>query len=214
MMIPTELIEGLKEHISGSTWSKDDIRKVLNEADSIIDMIHEACSFDEEECADLSIFEITTIIRTLFKNYIYNYHDGLKLQWDSPKLEVIEAGLALENFDDTSFDTDNYYIQSAFLIFIGFVDQLLAVSGILSVEEVDDLISEMRRTKEALTDDLGEDLSKKFKAELRILSALEDFLKEYKIRTEEAFFGKRFFLPEEIKTQITALQTETEHDDE
>jgi hypothetical protein len=209
-----KLMEGLKEHTAGSTWSKEEIRKVLNETDDILELVHDVCTFHGDECSDLSIFEITTIVKTLFKNYLYNYSDGLKVQWDSAKLEMIESGLGVEEFDDVSFDTADYYRQTAYLIFIGFIDQLLAISGILSVEEADDLISELKRTKEALTDDLNEDLSDEFESELSILSALEDFLKEYRIRTEEAFFGKRFFLPEEIKSQIAELQTQPQNGDE
>lgn len=209
-----KLMDGLKEHTSGSAWKKDEIRKVLNEADAILDQVAEACAFDDEECEDISIFEITSIVKRLFKNYLQNYSDGLTLQWDPVKLDMIDTGLAVEDFDDTAFDVQDYHRQTAYLIFTAFIDLVLKTSGTLSVDDTNDLLSELKRTREAITDDINEDLAGEFGDELIILNELEAFLKEYRIRTEEAFFGKRFLVPDHIKDLIVDLQNQTTEDDE
>lgn len=204
------ILEGLKEHTSGSTWSRDDIRKVLTETNNVIDLVEEACAFEKNEYQDLSIFLITTIIKDHFKIYLANFSEGLKIQWDQPNMDMLEAGLEAETFQDQTFDEQDYERQKAWLIFNDFIDSVLKVSGVLNVDQVDELSSELKWIREALDEDLPAYLDGEFDEELELLDQLQEFLKEYRIRTEEAIFGKRFSLPDTLLAKIKSIQIQNE----
>lgn len=200
------LMEGLEEHTAGSEWSGEEIRKVANEVAEIVENVEEACSFEADEYQDLSIYEISLIIKSLFKTYLSLFPSGVQLDWDGPKIEMIKAGLAIKSFDETDFDVADYQRQTAWHSFTRYIDQLTSLEGkSFDPEEVDDLISDLKRIREEISEDLPEDLKEEFESEVQLLDDVETFLKEYRIRTEESFFGKRLALPSDLIDKINNI---------
>ncbi len=204
------LIEGLIEHTDGSQWTGDELRKVLHEVSDIIEVIEEACDFEEETFSDLSVYEIAQIIKGLFKTYTNLFPNGVEISWDDLKKDMVQKALRIESFEEVSFDTEDFYRQQARQKFIKFTEQIDDVNlTTLDEEEVEALQGELQTVVEAISEDLPEALQirDEFDSELEVLGELKEYLKEYQVITAKAFFGAKLRIPDTIIKKIEDVIT-------
>ena len=119
-------IEGLLDHVQGSSWASDSIRKMYKEIDSLVEEVMEAFYFDKEAMADNSIFEILVILKLEFSNLAKNDPDyKITIDWSDEKIEMLEYALVIEDFDDTEFDTEDFNYRKAQGAFTRLIDDIV-----------------------------------------------------------------------------------------
>ena len=201
-------IEGLQDHVQGSSWASDSIRKMYKEIDSLVEEVMEAFYFDKEAMADNSIFEILVILKLEFSNLAKNDPDyKITIDWSDEKIEMLEYALVIEEFDDTEFDTEDFNYRKALGAFTRLIDDIVELQDErMNSEAIEDLESSIQFTIETLESDTS-GVEGNFEDQIDLLNEILEHLKEFAIRVDESIWGeKRLSLPEAITERIDELE--------
>jgi hypothetical protein len=132
------------------------------------------------------------------------------MNWSPEKVTMLKYASEIKNFDETEWDRDKCEMDGAFGYYKRFLDNLTDYKGEkVNIETMENLESSMSFAMEVITDYDENFGSGDFEKEIEVLTEVDVYFKELKIRIEEAFFGEKVL---KISESIATLIEEVDED--